>query len=69
MLDGQDTSLWFIPQKHVYQLAETTYTLDRQKLKDAISGLTCMQSMTPPVNAHIVENDGYYYVVPETVWD
>lgn len=67
LLDGQDTSLWFIPQKDVYQLAETTYTLDRQKLKDAISGLTCMQSMTPPVNAHIVENDGYYYVVPETV--
>lgn len=68
MLNQQEKWKWFLsvasPKKYTMS-ASTTYS--EKKLKEAIENLNCFKKMIEPVDAHIEEKDGIYYIVPEVV--
>lgn len=68
LLDRQDKWKWFLlvtSPKNNRMAASTTY--NAEKLTEAIGNLNCFKKMIDPVDAHIEEKDGTYYVVPEVV--
>ncbi len=69
LIKEQDRNRWFLcfSEKREYPAAGTV-VYDEKKLKDSVSGLSCMQAenVKKPADASIKETENGYEIVPET---
>lgn len=68
LIKGQDRYKWFLAfsQQKKYEM-ETSVKYDKNKIKEAVSQLDCLQeeNLIPPADAYIKENDTGFEIVPE----
>lgn len=66
LMEEQNEYLWFLPQDSASDI-ELNYTIDDEMLREAVNGLSGLQSTASPVNARIIYDDTEgFCLIPET---
>ena len=70
LMKEQDRFKWFLAfqQSSSYEMPLSASFDDKEKLKNAVQSLKCMQpeNITEPLDAHIADNGSQFEIVPET---
>lgn len=64
LLEEQNYWLWFLPVDGNTELTVDAYSVDSEKLDEAVSSLSCMQDMIQAKAAYVTVTSGFYQVSP-----